>query len=64
MAYPVAKNRKTVINALERDGFVARSQTASFIRFNDSGKAVAFAVIEQTRDGRYFAVVKSLGFAA
>lgn len=64
MGYPTAKNRKTVTNALERDGFVARSQTASFLRFNDNGKAVAFAVIEETRDGRYFAVVKSLGFAA
>ena len=64
MAYPTAKNRKAVTNALERDGFVVRSQTASYIRFDGNGKAAAFAVIEQTREGKYFAVVKSLGFAA
>lgn len=63
MAYPMAKNRKTVTNALERDGFKARSETMSWLRFDEAGKAVAFAVIEETRAGKFFAVVKTLGFS-
>ena len=63
MAHPTAKNRTTVTNSLLRDVFVCRSESGSFLKFGESGKAIAFAVIEQLRDGRYFAVVKSLGWA-
>lgn len=63
MAYPITKNRKALTNALERDGFVARSETMSYIRFGTDGRATAFAVIEESRSGRFFAVVKPLGFA-
>ncbi len=63
MAYPIAKNRKVVQNALERDGFVARSQSACYMLFNEAGKAVKSAVIEERRDGRYFAVVRNIGWS-
>lgn len=63
MAYPITKNRKALTNALERDGFVANSHTGSYLRYNDAGRATAFAVIEEDRSGRSFAVVRLLGYA-
>lgn len=63
MAYPITKNRKALTNALERDGFIARSETMSYIRFGADGRATAFAVIEEDRSGRSFAVVRLLGYA-
>lgn len=60
MSHPIAKNRTTVSNSLKRAGFVCRSQSASFIKFNEAGRAISFATIEERRDGRYFAVVKLL----
>lgn len=63
MTYPITKNRKALTNALERAGFIANSRTGSFLRHNDDGRAIAFAVIEENRSGRFFAVVKPLGFA-
>lgn len=63
MNYPVTKNRKALTIALERAGFAANTYTGSYLRYNESGSATAFAVIEERRDGRFFAVVKPLGFA-
>ena len=63
MAYPISKNRKAVTNALERDGFVPRSQSACYILFNEGGNAVKSATIEERRDGRHFAVVRNIGWS-
>ena len=57
MAYPVSKNRKAVTNALERDGFIARSGHGAYL------SKTHIATIECDRSGYYFAVVKCLGFS-
>lgn len=63
MAFPITKNRKALTSALERAGFIANSHTGSYLRYAADNRANAFAVIEENRSGRFFAVVKTLGFA-